>query len=113
MDGELAGGLYGVAMGRMFFGESMFSRQTDGSKIAIVMLAAQLADWGFPVIDCQMRTTHLATLGAEEISRRRGHSTTASSRGFAELLDQTLEARRRTSVFDARFYWLILTVTIC
>jgi leucyl/phenylalanyl-tRNA--protein transferase len=70
IDSELAGGLYGVALGRMFFGESMFTRRTDGSKIAIVVLAAQLARWGFPLIDCQMRTAHLATLGAVEIPRR-------------------------------------------
>jgi leucyl/phenylalanyl-tRNA---protein transferase len=70
MNGELAGGLYGVALGRMFFGESMFTRRTDGSKIAIVALAAQLAMWGYPLIDCQMRTAHLASLGAIEIPRR-------------------------------------------
>lgn len=70
MNGELAGGLYGVALGRMFYGESMFTRQTDASKIALVYLAAQLHRWGFPVIDCQMRTPHLASLGAEEIPRR-------------------------------------------
>ena len=57
IDGELAGGLYGVALGRMFFGESMFTRRTDGSKIAIVAARAQLARWEFPLIDCQMRTT--------------------------------------------------------
>ena len=78
MDGELAGGLYGVALGRMFFGESMFSRRTDGSKIAIVALCAQLARWDVPLIDCQMRTEHLARLGAVEISRRR----------FARTVDQ-------------------------
>jgi leucyl/phenylalanyl-tRNA--protein transferase len=66
----LAGGLYGVALGRMFFGESMFTRQTDASKMAIAVLAAQLARWGFPWIDCQMRTAHLASLGAVEIPRR-------------------------------------------
>ncbi len=70
-EGSLAGGLYGVSLGRMFFGESMFSRRTNGSKIAIVMLAAQLARWGVPWIDCQMRTAHLASLGAVEVSRRR------------------------------------------
>jgi leucyl/phenylalanyl-tRNA--protein transferase len=69
--GELAGGLYGVALGRMFFGESMFTRRTDGSKIAIVLLARHLAQWDVPLIDCQMRTAHLATLGAREIPRRR------------------------------------------
>ncbi len=55
----LAGGIYGVALGRMFFGESMFSRRTDGSKIAMAYLAAQLDRWGFPMIDCQMETEHL------------------------------------------------------
>jgi leucyl/phenylalanyl-tRNA--protein transferase len=54
----------------MFFGESMFSRRTDGSKVALVVLAAQLSKWGFPMIDCQMQTTHLATMGAREIPRR-------------------------------------------
>jgi leucyl/phenylalanyl-tRNA--protein transferase len=69
MGGELAGGLYGVALGRMFFGESMFTRRTDASKMAIALLAAQLARWEFPMIDCQMRTEHLASLGAIEIPR--------------------------------------------
>jgi leucyl/phenylalanyl-tRNA---protein transferase len=70
MDDALVGGLYGVALGRMFFGESMFTRRTDGSKIAIVALAAQLRRWRFPLIDCQMRTSHLAKMGAVEITRR-------------------------------------------
>lgn len=67
---QLVGGLYGVALGRMFFGESMFSRQTDASKLVLVLLAAQLARWRFPLIDCQMRTDHLLSMGAQEISRR-------------------------------------------
>src|SRR3954451_24924801 len=58
MDGELAGGLYGVAIGRAFFGESMFARRTDASKIALVYLVRQLARWGFGLIDCQMKTEH-------------------------------------------------------
>jgi leucyl/phenylalanyl-tRNA--protein transferase len=68
--GELAGGLYGVAIGRMFFGESMFTRHTDASKMAIALLARQLSRWQFPWIDCQMRTAHLASLGAHDVSRR-------------------------------------------
>ena len=69
-DGDtLAGGLYGVAIGRMFFGESMFSRRSDASKVALVLLARQLARWGFQLIDCQMSTEHLASLGAREIDR--------------------------------------------
>ena len=68
-DGELAGGLYGVAVGRMFFGESMFTRHPDASKVAIVHLACQLERWGFEMIDCQMTTSHLLSLGAREIPR--------------------------------------------
>jgi leucyl/phenylalanyl-tRNA--protein transferase len=70
MDGELAGGIYGVAIGRMFFGESMFTRRTDASKIAMARLAAQLARWHFPMIDCQLETDHLMSLGAEPMPRR-------------------------------------------
>jgi leucyl/phenylalanyl-tRNA---protein transferase len=70
IDGQLAGGLYGVAIGRAFFGESMFTRRTDASKIAFVSLVRQLARWEFGMIDCQMRTEHLASLGAREIPRR-------------------------------------------
>jgi len=68
-DGRLAGGLYGVAIGRMFFGESMFTRVTDASKVAFVQLVRQLERWGVPLVDCQMSTHHLASLGAREISR--------------------------------------------
>ena len=66
---ELAGGLYGVALGRMFYGESMFTRATDASKIALAHLAKQLARWQFGLIDCQMQTAHLASLGAREMPR--------------------------------------------
>jgi leucyl/phenylalanyl-tRNA--protein transferase len=68
--GDLAGGVYGVSIGRMFFGESMFSRHRDGSKIALAHLAAQLERWGFPLIDCQMETDHLLSLGAMSMPRR-------------------------------------------
>lgn len=68
-DGRLVGGLYGVALGRMFYGESMFARESDASKVALVTLARQLARWGFGMIDCQMSTAHLASLGAREIPR--------------------------------------------
>jgi leucyl/phenylalanyl-tRNA--protein transferase len=69
-DGRLAGGLYGVAIGRMFYGESMFSRATDASKVALVALAGELGARGFPMIDCQVRTPLLAAMGAREIPRR-------------------------------------------
>ncbi len=65
----LIGGLYGVALGRMFYGESMFSRRPGASKIALVYLARQLEDWGFELVDCQVFTTHLASLGASTIPR--------------------------------------------
>jgi leucyl/phenylalanyl-tRNA--protein transferase len=68
-DGRLAGGLYGVAVGRMFFGESMFARETDASKVAFVHLVRQLQRWDVPMSDCQMSTAHLASLGAREIPR--------------------------------------------
>ncbi|MES9969792.1 MAG: leucyl/phenylalanyl-tRNA--protein transferase [Candidatus Thiodiazotropha sp.] len=65
----LVGGLYGMAIGGVFFGESMFSRATDSSKIALVHLSHKLTQWGFKMIDCQVYTKHLASLGAEEIPR--------------------------------------------
>lgn len=67
--GELAGGLYGVALGRMFFGESMFTRAPDASKIALAHLVRQLERWGYGMIDCQMTTAHLTRFGAREIPR--------------------------------------------
>lgn len=66
---DLAGGLYGVALGRMFYGESMFSRRSDASKVALVHLIRQLERWGFEMVDCQMSTGHLASLGAHDIPR--------------------------------------------
>ncbi len=71
IDGELVGGLYGVGIGRMFFGESMFSRQTDASKIAMAGLVCFCRANGITLIDCQQRTGHLASLGAREIPRER------------------------------------------
>jgi leucyl/phenylalanyl-tRNA--protein transferase len=68
-DGELVGGLYGVALGRVFFGESMFSHRSDASKAALVHLVDHLSNWGYRLIDCQVRTEHLQSLGAEGIPR--------------------------------------------
>ncbi len=67
--GVLVGGLYGVSIGRMFFGESMFARRTDASKVALATLVALLKSHGFSVIDCQQATAHLASMGAREVSR--------------------------------------------
>lgn len=68
-DDELVGGLYGLAMGQLFFGESMFSRADNASKVGFVTLIEQLKAWGFVLIDCQMPTQHLHSLGARPIAR--------------------------------------------
>jgi len=68
--GRLVGGIYGVAIGRMFFGESMFSRKTNASKLALVALCRTLCEWGFPLLDAQVRSAHLESLGAFTIPRR-------------------------------------------
>ena len=68
-DGRLVGGLYGLALGRAFFGESMVSRATDASKVALAWLVARLRVGGFSLLDCQFQTAHLASLGAVEIER--------------------------------------------
>lgn len=68
-DNELVGGLYGISIGQVFFGESMFHKKTDASKIAFYCLVNHLAEWGFKLIDCQVQTNHLSSLGAEEINR--------------------------------------------
>lgn len=84
-DGALVGGLYGISLGRMFCGESMFHRVTDASKVAFVTLAAQLDEWDFAFLDCQLHTPHLASLGAHEIPRET----------FLSRLDDALQAATR------------------
>lgn len=79
--GSLAGGLYGVAMGKAFFGESMFMRKTDASKVALVHLVDVAREVGFEFIDCQTTTSHLMSLGAREIPRKE----------FLALLGEALE----------------------
>lgn len=68
-EGRLVGGLYGIAVGRVFFGESMFHRETDASKVAFVHLVRQLELWGCSLIDCQVTNPHLMSLGAVEVPR--------------------------------------------
>ena len=80
-DGKLVGGLYGMALGDAFFGESMFARETDASKAALVALVGRLAARGCRVIDCQQNTGHLASLGAREIPRA----------AFAQLLRESIQ----------------------
>jgi leucyl/phenylalanyl-tRNA--protein transferase len=67
---ELVGGLYGIAIGQVFFGESMFHKKTDASKVAFYYLVQQLSEWGYQLIDCQVHSPHLGSLGAEEIGRK-------------------------------------------
>ena len=81
-DGRLAGGLYGVSLGKCFFGESMFTRVTNASKVALVALVKYLKAIGFALIDCQIATAHLKRFGAREISRAR----------FLDELDKALDA---------------------
>lgn len=80
-EGRLVGGLYGVAIGRMFYGESMFSREPDASKVALVRLCRQLERWEFGLVDCQMETPHLASLGANTLPR------SAFARQVSELVN--------------------------
>ena len=68
--GELVGGLYGLSLGRVFFGESMFSRRSDASKVAFARLVEHLKKWRYALIDCQIASAHLTSLGAEAIPRR-------------------------------------------
>lgn len=82
LDGKLVGGLYGVALGQTFFGESMFHTETDASKVAFVTLVQQLKNWGYRLIDCQVHTKHLESFGAEEIDRD----------AFIALLDRYCDA---------------------
>lgn len=86
-DGQLVGGLYGLAMGRLFFGESMFSRATDASKVGFVTLVERLRGWDFKLIDCQMPTQHLASFGARTIPRR------IFAEALAKYLDEPGPAR--------------------
>lgn len=69
LNGDLVGGLYGIALGRVFFGESMFFTKTDASKVAFTRLVEQLKHWGYKMVDCQVSTRHLMSFGAEEITR--------------------------------------------
>jgi leucyl/phenylalanyl-tRNA--protein transferase len=91
-DGELVGGLYGVSLGSGFFGESMFARRPDASKLAFVSLVEQLVAWGIDLIDCQVYTDHLARFGAEEWPRERFLAALAAS--------QTRPTRRGPWRFD-------------
>ena len=87
IDGELVGGLYGVSIGRMFFGESMFSHRTDASKIALAALVCFCREHGVPMIDCQQHTGHLESMGASEIARSEFEARVASVLGAPAIAD--------------------------
>ena len=93
IDGELAGGLYGVGLGRMFFGESMFSHRTDASKIALAGLVAFCRDHGIETIDCQQRTDHLASFGGREISRSDFQRRVGTALALPEVPDWSYDLR--------------------
>jgi leucyl/phenylalanyl-tRNA---protein transferase len=81
LDGKLVGGLYGVALGRAFFGESMFHLESDASKVALCCLVERIKDWGFDFIDSQVPNSHMKRMGGKEISRER----------FLEILKEALK----------------------
>ncbi|BEV70647.1 MULTISPECIES: leucyl/phenylalanyl-tRNA--protein transferase [unclassified Paludibacterium] len=93
VDGELAGGLYGISLGGVFFGESMFARRRDASKLAFVHLVRHLAAGGCGLIDCQMYTDHLASLGARQVSRRE----------FLATLKEQLALAQPTNLWEYRY----------
>jgi leucyl/phenylalanyl-tRNA---protein transferase len=70
LEGNLVGGIYGVSLGKCFFGESMFSSERDASKAAMAMLVHHLSSWGFHMLDAQVTTRHLLSLGAKEVPRK-------------------------------------------
>lgn len=93
IDGELVGGLYGVSLGRMFFGESMFADRTDASKIALAALVAFCRARGIETIDCQQRTVHLASFGAREIARRDFRQRLAIALAHDDVADWSYDLR--------------------
>lgn len=87
---KLVGGLYGVALGQVFFGESMFHTQTDASKVAFATLVEHLQSWGYRLIDCQVHTRHLESFGARQIDRN----------AFIKLLDQYCDIPAKPSAWE-------------
>jgi len=87
---ELVGGIYGVSLGGAFFGESMFARRSDASKVAFVHLMRQIQAWGFDFLDCQVHTDHLENLGAREWPREK----------FLTALERSLEKPTRRGVWS-------------
>ncbi|MEQ5833444.1 leucyl/phenylalanyl-tRNA--protein transferase [Marinobacter sp. NFXS9] len=93
--GELVAGLYGVAMGRCFFGESMFTRETDASKVVFVHVARQLEQWGYAMMDCQVENSHLISLGARCIPRSR----------FLSILGENIDQPPGHRQWNLEWHW--------
>jgi leucyl/phenylalanyl-tRNA--protein transferase len=89
-EGELVGGLYGVSLGSAFFGESMFTKKSNASKVAFITLVRQLLKWGFTLIDCQITTSHLMSFGAKEVPRNE----------FLKMLRDALSAPSKKGRWD-------------
>lgn len=98
-DGRLAGGIYGLAIGRVFFAESMFSRQVDTSKIALIALCRQLQEWLFDLVDCQVTNPHLLSMGATEIPRQEFEAV------LAHYTEQTAGWGRWNHCFTVQSRW--------
>ncbi|MBJ6137607.1 leucyl/phenylalanyl-tRNA--protein transferase [Marinobacter litoralis] len=94
-NGDLAGGMYGVALGRCFFGESMFSLQTNASKVLMVHLSHQLQQWGYELMDCQVESSHLLSMGATTISRSE----------FLSILKAGVDAQPKALNWDFTWQW--------
>jgi leucyl/phenylalanyl-tRNA--protein transferase len=94
-NGELAGGMYGLAIGRCFFGESMFSLETNASKVLMVHLARQLTEWGYQLMDCQVESDHLLTMGARSIPRAE----------FLSILRASVDRKPGTSDWHLTWQW--------
>ena len=93
--GELAGGMYGLAIGRCFFGESMFSLETNASKVLMVHLAHQLQLWGYRIMDCQVESRHLLTMGARTIPREK----------FLSILRMSIDQKPDQTDWTFRWRW--------
>mgnify|MGYP001818897607 FL=1 len=91
---ELVGGIYGLALGKVFFGESMFSKQENTSKIALVALCSQLHHWGFTLLDCQISNAHLMSMGAQEISREEFELHLPGAQGSSRWADDFQTSKR-------------------
>lgn len=95
VDGELQGGLYGVQIGQVFFGESMFSRVSGASRIAFSALCTQLEKWGVQAIDCQVNTDYLISFGAKEINRNK----------FEKILQDSINPASLENAFCWKTHW--------